>query len=163
MGLLSAKIPARTKLSLNRPSLELVPKEKKAEAPKVVERPLTEAERTFNDLAGVYPLLHDLASALDLRDPETEKPPRKAEPRPIPPEELIEPENSPSEAVSSSLANKILKPQSNELKITLLLRIMTETGQTKPEAEEELQKLIDSKEILETLGRTYYLANSTPF
>ena len=163
MSLLSAKIPTKTKLSLNRPSLKAAPQPKKAEAPKVVERPLTEAERTFNDLAGVYPLLHDLASAIDLRDPETEKPPRKAEPRPIPPEELVEHENSPSKAVSGFLSTQILEPCSNELKITLLRRIMTITGQTKPEAEEELQKLVDSKEILETLGRTYYLASSTPF
>jgi hypothetical protein len=40
---------------------------------------------------------------------------------------------------------------------------MKETGATPEQAELKLQELIDTKQILETLGKSFYLKGSAPF
>ncbi len=135
-------------------------KKQKAEPLKVVERPITEQEQLYNDIAAKYPTVDKLVEALGLTLPETRQKPRKAEPRPLK-EEVTQ--ISPSKSISKTLAELVLPPNSNEHRPELRRRIMKETGATPEQAELKLQELIDTKQILETLGRSFYLKGSAPF
>jgi len=192
-------------------------KKPKAEPLKVVERPITEQEQLYNDIAAKYPTVDKLVEALGLTLPETRQKPRKAEPRPLKEEVFSEraKENlkvsgenfgkglqisakpiidttsvrnltnvdikqisaeskprplkeegaqiSPSKSISKTLAELVLPPNSNEHRPELRRRIMKETGATPEQAELKLQELIDTEQILETLGRSFYLKGSAPF
>ncbi len=136
-------------------------KTKKAEPfTKTVERPLTKAEVIYTDMAAVQPLVETLVAKLDLRDQRTGKTPRKGVAKPV---EEIRAQINASKSISKTLAELILPPLSNEHRPELKRRIMAETGATPEQAETKLQELIDTEQILETLGKSFYLKGSTPF